>query len=228
MHKLIDKALVDGYHLNEAEAWELFSDYDIPTPQHQLVRSAEEALDVAKRIGYPVVMKVVSRDILHKSDAGGVKLNITKDEELSKAYHAIINDVHTYKPEAVIEGILVCEMFKGGLECIIGMTQDVSFGPTLMFGLGGIFVEVLEDVSFRVLPLSREDASSMIHEIKAYSLLQGIRGQSPRDVDTMIDLMLKVAKMIEENPAIKELDINPCFIFEEGKGIMPADARVML
>ncbi len=228
MHKLIGKALADEYHLNEAEAWELFSDYGIPTPQHQLARSVEEALDAAKRIGYPVVMKIVSRNILHKSDAGGVEVNIMDDEGLSEAYHAIIENVLAYKSDAVIDGILVCEMLKGGLECIIGMTQDASFGPTLMFGLGGIFVEVLEDVSFRVLPLSKEDALSMIYEIKASSLLQGARGQVARDVDAMAELMLKVAIMIEDNPEIKELDINPCFVFEAGGGIMPVDARVML
>lgn len=226
MNKLISDAKSADRNLYEHEAWDLFRSYDIPAPSCCLVKSAQEAATAASEIGYPIVLKIVSRDILHKSDAGGVKVNITDEDGVRASYDEIISSVKAYKSDAEIEGILVCEMLKPGLEAIIGMTKDVSFGPTLMFGLGGIFVEVLKDVSFRVLPLTKADALEMIGEIKGKKLLQGVRGEKPKDVETLAELLLKVAKMIEENPEIKELDINPCFVYEQG--VLPADARVMI
>lgn len=226
MNKLISDAKSEGRNLYEHEAWDLFRTYGIPVPSCRLAKSAQEAADAAYEIGYPVVLKIVSKDILHKSDAGGVKVNISGKDGVRAAYDEIMSNVKAYKPDAVIEGILLCEMLKPGLEAIIGMTKDVSFGPTLMFGLGGIFVEVLKDVSFRILPLTKADALEMIREIKGIKLLKGIRGEKPKDVEALAELLLKVAKMIEENPEIEELDINPCFVYEQG--VLPADARVML
>lgn len=226
MSKLISDAKSEGRNLYEHEAWDLFRSYNIPVPSCRLVKSDDEAASAASELGYPVVLKIVSKDILHKSDAGGVKVNVSDDNGVRAAYSEIMSSVKAYKSDAAIEGILVCEMLKPGLEAIIGMTKDVSFGPTLMFGLGGIFVEVFKDVSFRVLPLTKADAFEMTREIKGRQLLEGVRGEKPKDVNALAELLLKVAKMIEENPEIEELDINPCFVYEQG--ILPADARVML
>ena len=173
-----------------------------------------------------MVLKIVSRDILHKTDAGGVKVNVSDEAGVHNAYAQIKENVLVFRPDARIEGILVSEMFPAGLETIIGMTQDVSFGPAFMFGLGGIFVEVLRDVSFRVLPLTGSDALEMIREIKGYPLIRGIRGEKAKDENALAELIVKVAKMVEENPEIKELDINPCFVYSSGA--RPVDARVML
>ncbi len=226
MHKVIREAKAAGRNLYEYEAWELFRDYGIPVPQCRLATSAEAAAAAAEAIGYPVALKIVSRHILHKSDAGGVKTNISSAQGVNEAYQEIIAGAQAYRPGAEIAGILVCQMLRPGLETIIGMTKDASFGPTLMFGLGGIFVEVLKDVSFRVLPLTEEAALEMIAEIKGYRLLQGIRGEKPKDIQALAGLLLKTARLVEENPDIQELDINPCFVYEEGA--VPVDARIIL
>jgi acetate---CoA ligase (ADP-forming) subunit beta len=226
MHERIAAAKAEGRNLLEYEAWALFAAYGISVPRCRLAKSVEEAVRFAAEIGFPVVLKIVSPDILHKSDAGGVKVNLGDAQSVREGFAAIMNSARAYRPEARLEGVLVCEMLPAGLETIIGMTQDVSFGPAFMFGLGGIFVEVLRDVSFRVLPLTKADALEMIREIKGYSLLRGIRGETPKDEEALADLIVKVAKMVEENPEIRELDINPCFVYSSGA--RPADARVML
>ena len=226
MHEQIAAAKAQGRNLLEHESWALFAAYGIPVPSCRLAKSMDAAVRFAQEIGFPVVLKIVSPDILHKSDAGGVKINITDEQGVRSAYTSIIKSVHAFRPDARLEGILVSEMLPAGLETIIGMTQDVSFGPAFMFGLGGIFVEVLRDVSFRVLPLEKADALEMIREIKGYALLGGIRGETPKDEEAIADLIVKVAKMVEENPEIKELDINPCFVYSSG--VRPADARIML
>lgn len=226
MHESIATALAEGRNLLEHEAWQLFASYGIPVPRCQLAKTADEAVRFASEIGYPVVLKIVSRDILHKSEAGGVKVKLIDEESVRAAYAGIMQSVLVYRADARVEGILVCEMLPVGLETIIGMTQDVSFGPAFMFGLGGIFVELLKDVSFRVLPLTKSDALDMIGEIKGYHLLSGIRGEKPKDIDSLAELIVKVASLVEENPEIKELDINPCFAYESG--VRPADARILL
>ncbi len=226
MHERIATAKAEGRNLLEHEAWDLFAAYDIPVPRCRLAATPEEAAAAAAEIGYPVVLKIVSRDILHKSEAGGVKVNLKDELSVKTAFEQILESVIRYRPDARVEGILVCEMLASGVETIIGMAQDVSFGPALMFGLGGIFVEVLCDVSFRVLPMTKTDALEMIRETKGYALLSGIRGEKPKDVDALAELLLKTARMIQENPKIRELDINPCFVYETGA--CPADARVML
>lgn len=226
MHESIATALAERRNLLEHEAWQLFAAYGIPVPRCHLAKTADDAVRLASEIGYPVVLKIVSRDILHKSEAGGVKVKLMDEQSVRAAYANIMQSVLSYRADARVEGILVCEMLPAGLETIIGMTQDVSFGPAFMFGLGGIFVELLKDVSFRVLPLTKSDALEMIKGIKGYRILSGIRGEKPKDIESLAELIVKVARMVEENPEIRELDINPCFVYESG--VRPADARIML
>jgi len=227
MNKWFREALEQGRNLFETEAWGVLADYGLDVPACRLVGSAEEAADVADELGYPSVLKIVSRDIVHKSDVGGVKVGVTDREAVKSAYAGIIASVEKHVPDARIEGIIVYKMMpEGGTECIIGMTRDVSFGPALMVGLGGVFVEVLKDVSFRVLPLDMEQAHAMIAELKGYELLKGVRGQKPRDIDALARALVCVGKLVEENPQIKELDVNPCIVYEEGA--VPVDARIIL
>lgn len=226
MHERIAAAIAEGRNLLEYEAWELFAAYGIPVPRCRLAKDEDEAVRFAAEIGYPVVLKIVSTDILHKTEAGGVKVKLTDAQSVREGFATIMDSARKYRPDARLNGVLVCEMLPQGVETIIGMTQDVSFGPAFMFGLGGIFVEVMQDVSFRVLPLSKADALGMIREIKGYPLLRGVRDEQPRDEDALADLICKVAKMAEENPEIKELDINPCFVY--ASGARPADARVLV
>jgi len=226
MHESIRIAKSEGRNLLEHEAWDLLAGYGIPAPRCRLAVNADDAAKAAEEIGFPVALKIVSKDIIHKSDAGGVKLKLKDGDAVREAFGQIMENVCAHQPDADITGVLVCEMLSPGLETIIGMTHDVSFGPALMFGLGGVFVEVIRDVSFRVLPLTKADALAMIREIKGYALLEGVRGEKPKDVVALADLIVKVAKMVEENPEIRELDINPCFLY--ASGLSPADARVML
>lgn len=227
MDERIQAARTQGRSLLEPEAWALLADYGLPMPRHKVVHSAGQAAAAAAEIGFPVVLKIVSRDVLHKSDAGGVRVNLTDEAGVRDAYDGILESVATHVPGARTEGVLVCEMLPGGgVECIVGMIQDESFGPAIMVGLGGVFVEVLQDVSFRVLPLAREDALEMIRELKGYALLKGVRGQKPKDVNALADILLGVARLVEKNPEIRELDINPCIVYE--RGAMPVDARIML
>ncbi len=226
MRACIAEAQKQGRNLLEPEALALFAEYGLPVPVHRLAASAEEAAQAAADMGYPVALKIVSGDILHKSDAGGVKLKLADASAVKTAYTDIMNSARAYKPDADIAGVLVAGMQQPGLECIVGMTRDASFGPAFLFGLGGIFVDILRDVAFRVLPLHREDVADMIRELKAAPLLLGARGQAPKDLEAIADTLLKVAKMVSENPEIRELDINPLFVYE--RGVMVADARVML
>ncbi len=226
MTSYIDAAVREKRNLLEPEALRLLAAYGIPVPKHALAQSCAEAVAEADRIGYPVVMKIVSQDILHKSDVGGVELNLQNGAEVAQAYARILRNIQSRQPTARTSGILVEEMLRPGLECIIGMTVDASFGPALMFGLGGVFVEVLRDTSFRVLPLDRENAGAMLRELKAAPLLTGTRGQPPRDLEALTDLLLRVARLTEENPRIREIDLNPCLVYENGAVI--ADARILL
>lgn len=226
MNQWIETAQKENRNLLEPEALALFQQYGLPVPASKLVTSAEEAQKAAAEIGYPVVMKIVSPDILHKSDVGGVKLKLQDAAAVAHAYTAILESVNTHMPKADIRGVLVMEMLQSGLECITGMVKDASFGPAFMFGLGGIFVEVLKDVSLRILPLDKENALAMVHELKAAPLLTGTRGQAAKDVDAVANMLMGVARMVEENPEIQELDINPCMVYSQG--VIAADARVML
>ena len=227
MNRWIQNAVSNGRNLIEPEAWGLLADYGLPMPGYEMVENVQEAVMAAGRIGYPVVLKIVSCDVIHKSDVGGVRVGLEDAAAVKAAYTEIMSSVKSGVPDALIEGMLVCRMLPpGGVECIIGMVRDPSFGPALMVGLGGVFVEVLKDVSFRVLPLDEENATAMIEELKGITLLRGIRGENPRDIKALAQILVKVGKLVEENPQIKELDINPCIVYETGA--FPVDARILL
>jgi len=212
--------------LNEIEAKEILKEIGIPVTETKLARTKKEALSISKRIGFPVVLKIVSPDIIHKSDAGGVKLDLKNSTQVSKAYTEILSVVKKSHPRAKIEGVSVQKMARPGVEVIIGMTKDAQFGPVLMFGLGGILVEVLKDVAFRVVPVSKRDAREMIREIKGYPILEGYRGQEPADITYLEELIVKVSDFVEKNPRIKELDLNPIFAYRDGA--LAVDARIIL
>jgi acyl-CoA synthetase (NDP forming) len=215
--------------LSEARSKDLLASYGIPVTRQNLARNENEAASMAEQIGYPVVLKVDSPDIPHKTEAGALMLNLNSEAEVRKAYTTVLQNAGQYKPDARINGVLVQEMLPEGIEVIIGMTKDPVFGPTIMFGLGGIFVEVLKDVSFRVAPLSRGDAMDMIKEIKGYPLLKGVRGKQPADVNALVDVIMKVSAMVTvlENH-IEELDINPLVVYPEKMGVKAADAMIVL
>ncbi len=216
------------FNLAEQEARDIIAAYGFTIPKSFLVMTSEEALSAARSIGYPVVMKIVSPDILHKTDVGGVRVGIENDLQLEEAFFEITAQSRQYSPHAAILGVAVQEMVRDGKEVIIGMSKDVQFGPLIMFGLGGIYVEVLKDVSFRIAPLSVDDADQMIREIKAYPLLRGTRGEKPADTAALRECLLRLSQLVTDNPEILELDINPLIVKAEGEGAVAADVRITL
>ncbi len=212
--------------LTEIEAKEWLKAAKIPVVDTKLATSKAEAVEIAKKMGFPVALKIVSPDIVHKSDAGGVKLSLQNATQTGKAYSEIINNIKKYNPKANIVGISVQKMARPGIEVIIGMTKDAQFGPVIMFGLGGILVEVLKDVSFRIVPLTKRDAAEMITEIKGFPILKGYRGQEPADISYLEDLIVKISDFVDQNPEIKELDLNPIFAYKNGA--IAVDARIIL
>ncbi len=217
----------------EHEAKDIMSTYGIPIPEYDTAGTADEAVEKANKIGYPVVLKILSKDILHKSDAGGVKINLKNDEEVAEAFDEIMKNAREYGRRNNLDvdlsrGVFISQFADTGTEVIVGVTEDPQFGHALMFGLGGIFVEVLKDVTFRLIPLSETDAREMVQEIKASKILEGVRGQKPRDIDALIDVIMSVSKMVDENPEITELDCNPTFVYEEGEGALVVDARILI
>ncbi|MDP2944976.1 MAG: acetate--CoA ligase family protein [Atribacterota bacterium] len=226
MHQIIEKAKKEKRSLLETEAKELLKEYGIPVPDFRLIKSEDEIIGLAKEINFPTVMKIVSPDIIHKTDAGGVKVNIKDEKEAKLAYQEIIFQAKKYNKEARISGVITYTMVPQGTEIIIGMMKDPHFGPVAMFGLGGIFVEVLKDISFRILPIEERDAEEMINEIKGFKILKGARGEGPKDIKAIKNLLLKISQLALENPEISEIDLNPVFIFE--KGLQVIDARMVL
>ncbi len=215
--------------LTEIEAKKVFEAYGMPTTRIGLAKTEEEAVKLCKEIGYPTVMKIVSPDILHKSDAGGVKVNIKTEAEARKAYNTILKNAHAYKADADVHGIAVQEMAPWGTEVILGSVNDPSFGPTVMFGLGGIFVEVLKDVTFRVTPVSKAEAREMIDEIRGAPILAGVRGEAPRDRKAIAETIVKYSSMIHDlMDEIAESDANPVLVYAQGEGLRVADARIIL
>ncbi len=226
---LMDKALSNGReYIPEVETIEILKAYGLPAPQGKLATSVEEAVEVAEQIGYPVVMKVVSDQIIHKSEVKGVELSIKSAEDVKAAYQRIHENATARMPEATIKGIYVIKMISGSEEIILGIKRDPSFGPVLMFGLGGIFVEVFKDVSFGVAPLTLEEAHDMIKKTRAYKILKGIRGLAPRDIDAIAEALLRLGQLALDYPQIEELDINPMFVLDEGQGSVIGDARMIL
>jgi acyl-CoA synthetase (NDP forming) len=213
-------------YLLEPEAKIVCMEYGIPVTRFKVALTREEATKFADQIGYPIVLKIVSPDVIHKFDVGGVMLNLKSSAEVKDAYTKIIQNVKKHKPEAKINGILVQEMAPTSTEVIVGATKDPQFGPALMFGLGGIFVEILKDVSFRIAPITETDAREMITEVKAYPILKGYRGQPPADIDAVTKILLSTSKLVMDHMEIKELDLNPIMLYE--KGAKTVDARIIL
>jgi acyl-CoA synthetase (NDP forming) len=209
----------------EPEAIGLLNEYGLPYPDHGLAEDADEAASIAEGLGFPVVLKVVSPDVVHKSDAGGVIVGLEDGSSVRSGYEAMLGRVQSSIPGARIDGVLVCKQAPEGLELIVGALDDATFGPTVMFGLGGVFTETLKDVSFRVAPLERRDAEEMLREIKGYALLEGARGQTRHDVDGIAELLLSVSRLVMDHREIKELDLNPVRLFE--RGLLVLDVRIL-
>ncbi len=217
-------------NLSEKEVVEILKKYDIPTVKERLAKTKKEAVKASRKIGYPVVMKIVSNKILHKSESGGVVTDVRYDREAEEAFDKIITNAAKYlrlkeKKDSLphgINGVIVQQKGKG-YEVIIGGSVDPQFGPTLMFGLGGVWVEALQDVSFRVCPITKEDAEEMVEEIKGYIILKGFRGKPPGDLKALVKTLLACSKMMMEKK-VKEFDINPLFV--QPKGVLAVDFRM--
>jgi len=214
------------HNLLETESRELLVEYGVSLPAAALAKTPAEAVEAADRLGYPLAMKIVSPDIIHKSDAGGIKLNLSNANEIKAAFEKIMKNAEKFAPRERIVGALLSPMVSPGQECIIGMIRDAQFGPVIMFGLGGIFVEVLKDVSFRVAPLADEDIDEMIREIKGYKILTGVRGEKPKDVKAIKGVLAKLSKIVIDSPEISEIDLNPVIVHEKGLSIV--DSRVLI
>ena len=212
--------------LTEVESKELLKKAGIPVVETRLAKSKKEAISISKELGFPVVLKIISPDVVHKSDAGGVKLGLANATQVGNAYSEIMSSIKQKYPNAQIQGVSVQRMAPPAVEVIIGMSKDPQFGPVLMFGLGGVFVEILKDVSFRIVPVTRRDAREMIKEIKGYPILEGYRGQKPASIEALEDMILKVSDFVEQNPQIKELDLNPVFAYPDKA--VAVDARIVL
>lgn len=196
--------------------------------QSYIGHNIDESVMYAEKIGYPIVMKVVSKNIIHKSDAGGVALDLENRNEVIDAYQSIVHNCREYKPDAIIEGVEISEMVKPGTEVIIGARRDEAFGPIVMFGLGGIYVEVMKDVSFRSLPLNRREIMSMIKEIKSYPLLLGVRGEKKKDINSVVDIIIKLGTVLQKCDSISDIEINPLVVYEQGEGVKILDVRILL
>jgi len=224
---VIEKARLEGRNfLMEHESKEILKAYEIPTTREALAADVSDAVKSAEEIGFPVVLKVYSPDIIHKSDVGGVIIGLKTPNEVEEAYRRLIKNVSAKKPEAKILGVLVQEMVPKGYEVIVGAMRDAQFGPAVMFGLGGIFVEVLKDVSFRLAPLSKKEALKMIKETKGFKVLEGFRGEKPADIEALADVIVKVGRMTVDLHEVAEMDINPLVVYD--KGLIAVDARILL
>ncbi|MHB9128971.1 MAG: acetate--CoA ligase alpha subunit [Candidatus Humimicrobiaceae bacterium] len=216
------------FELGENESRKVLEAYKIRVPQAITARNIAEAKAFTKKVGYPVVLKIDSPDILHKTDVGGIKVGIRNDLELETGFNDIISSVKDKKPEANIRGISIQEMIMDKQETIIGINKDPQFGPMIMFGLGGIYVEILKDVSFRIAPIIESDAREMIEEIKAVKLLKGARGAKPSDINSIVEILLKISQLVTDFPEIMEMDINPLFVKAEGLGSIAGDVRIRI
>jgi acetyltransferase len=229
INAIIGKASADGRNfLLSDESTEILRAADIAVPESGVAHSIHQAVEIAETMGYPVVMKIVSRHILHKSDAGGVALNLLSQDEVVDAYEAIMHKVRTFNPDATIDGMEISRMAPPGLEMIIGARQDPSFGPIVMCGLGGIYVEVMKDVVFRALPLDRQAVTSMLKEIRSFPLLLGVRGEQRKDMNAVIAAIVKIGTVIDKCRNITDIEINPAVVYGEGLGIQAVDARILI
>ena len=212
--------------LTEFESKKILKEAGISVVETKLAKTQKEAVSLSQKMGFPIALKIASPEVIHKSDSGGVKLSLNNVSEVKKAYDEILKKVKKQYPDAVIHGVSVQKMVRPGTEVIVGVSKDPQFGPVIMFGLGGIFVELLKDVTFRVIPVEQRDAREMIKEVKGYPLLQGYRGKESANISALVEVILKISKLIEENPHIKELELNPIFVYREKA--VGVDARIIL
>jgi len=216
----------DSILLSEVEAKDLLQKTGVPVVETRLATTRQQAAIFARSMGFPVALKIVSPDISHKSDVGGVKLGLVNQYQVKRAFGEMLQSVHLKIPAARLQGVAVQKMAPPGIELIIGMSRDPQFGPVIMFGLGGIFVEIFKDVSFRLVPLSRRDASEMVREIKGLPLLQGYRGRGPVDLAVVEDLILQISDYVQNNPQVKEIDLNPVLAYQHS--LLAVDARIVM
>lgn len=229
VRKIIDETLSEQrLSIGDPETRDILSAYGFDIPDSELAETPDQAVEIADRIGYPVVLKVASPDILHKTDVGGVRVGLQSTEDVRDAFDLITYRCQRYLPEARLWGCLVQKMVPPGLEVLIGMNRDPQFGPLVTFGLGGIYVEILKDVAFRLAPFSRLEAKAMLGEIRAHALLDGFRNQRPVDKEAIIDSLLRVGQMVIDFPQIAELDINPFVVYEQERGGVALDMRLVL
>ena len=227
--KIFDKVKKEGRpNLLEEEGQEVLRAYGFPLPKSSLAKTDNDAVKSAKKIGYPVVMKIASPQIIHKSDAGGVKVNLKNDQDLKSAFKEIVANAKKYNKKAVIKGVLIVEMVKGGKEMIIGSKLEPGMGPVIMLGMGGIYVEVLKDVTFKLAPITDKEADDMISSIKMKKILEGVRGEKPSDKSKLSECIQKLSQLVTDFSEIKELDMNPVLVMEKGKGCKILDVRIGL
>jgi acetyltransferase len=215
--------------IGDAEARGILKAYGMRIPRSEVADTPEKAIEIASQIGYPVVLKIASPDILHKTDVGGVKVGLESAEDVRDAFELMVYRAQRYIPEARIWGCLVQEMLpSGGLEVLVGMNRDPQFGPLVTFGLGGIYVETLKDVTFRIAPFSRQEAEDMLGEIRAHALLDGVRGKPAMDKESIVDTLLRIGQLVQDFPEIEELDINPLMVYPSDQGSVAIDMRLVL
>jgi acetate---CoA ligase (ADP-forming) subunit beta len=225
--EVIDNARSQGRTLlSEVESKQVLHEAGIPVALSVFAPDAKTAVQAAEKMGFPVVMKVVSPDVAHKSDVGGVRLGLESKEDVEQAFDQIMAAVKAAQPDASIEGVAVQKMAPAGTEVIVGMSKDPQFGPVMMFGLGGVFVEVLKDVAFRIVPLEPKDARELVREIKGFAVLEGVRGQPAADLGALENLILRVSEFAEAHPEVEELDLNPVLAYPDGA--LAVDARIVV
>lgn len=225
-HPILDGAVREGRHLLEPEALDFLRDQGIAVLPHILARTREEAERAAREMNGPVVLKIVSPQVIHKSDVGGVKVDLQGNEAVGQGYDQLVGEVKRAMGAADLRGVLVVPMAQPGADVIIGMVRDAQFGPTIMFGMGGVWVELFQDVSFRVAPFEREVALDMIKETRCYRALQGLRGEKPKDIAGLAELLVQVSQIAARYPQIREIDLNPIRVHESGYSVL--DARILL
>ena len=227
MHPIIERARNEGRAvLTEVESKEILGQAGINVVPTKLAVSKEEAVAVSRALGFPVVIKIASPDIVHKSDAGGIRLGLEDEEQVEQAYDSLMTDIRAKYPEAVLQGVSVQRMAPPGVEIIIGMSTDAQFGPVIMFGLGGVWVEILDDTSLRVAPITRRDAGEMIKEIRGFPMLTGYRGQGPVDIRKLEAMLLALSDFVGQNPSVREIDLNP--VIASSNDAVAVDARIVL
>jgi len=226
--RIFEAARARNRYILGLEAFDILKAYGIPVVKTAFAKNIEETMIAAEEIGYPLVMKVVSPQISHKSDIGGIKLSLRNASEVKAAYQDIMDSIPKKLPDASLKGVQLQPMLSGGKEVILGMAHDPTFGPMLMFGLGGIYIEILKDIRFAIAPVDEREARDMITGIKTYPLLAGIRGEKPSDIDALVDIILRFSNLVCDFPEIEEFEINPMMVFEKGKGALAVDLRLIL